>query len=45
VHFIHRILRLLSAGMWWLVLLVSSLAVSGGFLLFDPALEWYVGLS
>ncbi len=35
----------LSAGLWWLALLVSSLVVSGGFLLFDPALEWYVGLS
>lgn len=37
--------RQLSAGTWWLVLLVSSLTVSGGFLLFDPDLGWYVGLS
>ncbi|MEK7322386.1 MAG: rhombosortase [Pseudomonadota bacterium] len=43
IWFLFR--RQLGAGMWWLVLLVSSLAVSSGFLLFDPALEWYVGLS
>ena len=35
----------LSAGAWWLVLLVSSLSVSGGLLLFNPELSWYVGLS
>jgi len=31
---------------WWLlVLAVSAAAVSGGLCLFDPALQWYVGLS
>lgn len=37
--------RSLSARRWLLVLVVSALAVSGGIWLFDPALQWYVGLS
>lgn len=35
----------LTAGLWWLVTLVSALGVSLGMLLFDPSLQWYVGLS
>ncbi len=37
--------RELSGLAGWLVLLCSALGVSLGLLLFDPALDWYVGLS
>lgn len=37
--------RALSFGSWAVVTLASGLAVSLGLLLFDPALQWYVGLS
>ncbi len=30
---------------WWAALLLAGLAVSGGLLLLDPGLRWYVGLS
>jgi len=35
----------LTARLWWLVTLVCALGVSLGLLLFDPSLQWYVGLS
>ena len=37
--------RLLSSTTWLVVLIGSSLGVSLGLLIFDPALVWYVGLS
>lgn len=37
--------RELSGPDGWLVLLCSALGVSLGLLLFDPGLDWYVGLS
>ncbi|MEM1175623.1 MAG: rhombosortase [Pseudomonadota bacterium] len=37
--------RALTAGAWLLAILVSLLAVNAGFLLFNPELRWYVGLS
>jgi len=37
--------RELSGPAGWLVLLSSALGVSLGLLLFDPGLDWYVGLS
>jgi rhomboid family GlyGly-CTERM serine protease len=30
---------------WCLILLASTIAIDAGFLLLDPGLEWYVGLS
>jgi len=35
----------LSLRSWIVVTLASALAVGGGLLLFDPGLQWYVGLS
>lgn len=37
--------RSLTTRDWTIVTLASALAVGGGLLLFDPHLEWYVGLS
>lgn len=37
--------RLLPLRQWLVVLLVSALGVGLGLLLFNPAIEWYVGLS
>ena len=37
--------RSLTTRSWIIVFAVSALAVGGGLLLFDPQLEWYVGLS
>ncbi len=37
--------RSLGARDWLIVTLVSAIAVGGGLMLFDPGLEWYVGLS
>jgi len=37
--------RLLAARQWWIVTVVSCLAVGVGLLIFNPELDWYVGLS
>jgi rhomboid family GlyGly-CTERM serine protease len=37
--------RSLTTRNWVIVSSISALAVGGGLLLFDPRLEWYVGLS
>jgi rhomboid family GlyGly-CTERM serine protease len=37
--------RLLSTGQWLIVTVISCLAVGLGLLVFDPELDWYVGLS
>jgi len=37
--------RLLHTGQWLLVILISSLAVGIGLLVFNPQLDWYVGQS
>jgi rhomboid family GlyGly-CTERM serine protease len=37
--------RSLTTRNWVIVSLISAMSVGGGLLLFDPHLEWYVGLS
>jgi rhomboid family GlyGly-CTERM serine protease len=37
--------RSLSLRLWWLLLFVCAMGVSGGLMIFNPDLAWYVGLS
>ncbi|MDX1443656.1 MAG: rhombosortase [Gammaproteobacteria bacterium] len=37
--------RAVPAGQWWLAALFSLLVTSAGFLILEPQLQWYVGLS
>ncbi len=37
--------RVLSPGWWLLVFLASAAAIDAGLLMFEPGLDWYVGLS
>ena len=41
----HLFSRLFTASQWLFIILVSSIGISMAFLLFDPLLDWYVGLS
>lgn len=37
--------KAMTERLWWLMLVICSLGVSTGLLLFNPELQWYVGLS